>query len=217
MRWMALAGLSLAFAAPLRAENIVDVLHRSQQQRLEALRPADGERATTVRQSFERLRALLRVAAPLELQVVSGAIVAETFHGRLVVANESLAELPEGERLFILAHEIGHVQAAHWAQLGRLYLRWVPGEVVPEKTDPVAAPLGREASAMSHRQEYEADVFALQALRQLQRPASDAYALFMRQGLQFDTATHPGTRKRIAWLRAAEAARESLPSGSDAE
>lgn len=217
MRWMALAGLSLAFAAPVRAEDIVDVLRRSQQLRLEALRPADGERATTVRRSFEQLRITLHVMVPLELQVVSGAIVAETFHGRLVVANESLADLPEGERLFILAHEIGHVQAAHWAQLGGLYKRWVPGEVVPENTDPVAAPLGREASALSHRQEYEADLYALQALRLLQRPASDAYALFLRQGLQFDSATHPGTRKRIAWMRAAEAERESLPSGGNAE
>mgnify|MGYP002149795662 CR=1 FL=1 len=39
--------------------------------------------------------------------------VAETLNGRTVVANESLALMPEGVRLFVLAHELGHFKHKH--------------------------------------------------------------------------------------------------------
>jgi Zn-dependent protease with chaperone function len=178
MRWFQLTLLGLALAGPARGEDIVDVLRRSQQTRLDA--------------------------TPL----------AETLHGRIVVANESLADLPEGARLFVLAHELGHVASDHWQQMGAVYRHWVPGEVTPQTTDPVANALGREASMTSHRQEFEADAYALRVLRRLGRPPQDAFAAFMSTTLQPDTATHPGTRKRIASLRAAQA---GVLSGSDAE
>jgi hypothetical protein len=141
----------------------------------------------------------------VELRVVTGSTVAETLDGRVIVANETLADLPEGVRLFVLAHELGHVQQGHWRQVGDLYKRFVPGEVVPQTTEPVAGPLGRAASAQAHRHEFEADAFALQALRALGRPTDDAFAALRHQGVQHDSATHPATRKRLASLRAAEA------------
>ena len=130
--------------------------------------------------------------------------------------NESLADLPEGERIFIMAHEIGHVVAGHWEQMGRVYRRWIPGEVTQDKTDPVAGLLGRDASGLAHRHEYAADAFAHQALVKLGWPSEVAFAAFVRQGMQHDTATHPGTRKRIASLRAAQAGVRP-PSGEEAE
>jgi predicted Zn-dependent protease len=130
-------------------------------------------------------------------------VIAETLHGHIIVANESLADLPEGERLFLLAHEIGHVAGQHWLQLGMVYKRWVPGDVTPEATDPVAAQLGREASGLSHRHELEADLFALHTLERLGMPTDVAFSSLRLMGLQQDTATHPGTRKRLASLRAA--------------
>ena len=84
----------------------------------------------------------------------------------------------------------------------------------PQTTDPVAGLLGREASGLSHRQEFEADAYAAQVLRTLGRPPQDAFAIFTQTGVQRDTATHPGTRKRLASLRAAQG---SAGSGSDAE
>jgi Zn-dependent protease with chaperone function len=140
---------------------------------------------------------------PIDFHVVAGAVMAETLHGHIVVANESLADLPEAERLFVLAHEIGHVQQRHWLQMGLVYKRWIPGEVTPEKTDPVAGSLGREASGLAHRHEFEADAYALQTLQQLGLPVDAAFSSLRLMGLQQDTATHPGTRKRLASLRAA--------------
>src|SRR5512134_152862 len=208
MRWLRLAVMvgATCAAAAAHADDIVDVLQQSAQRRLDAMPLApDGPRAQLVRDSFELLR---RSAAPgtmVELRVVTGSPVAETLDGRVVVANESLADVPEGVRMFVLAHELGHVQQGHWRQVGDLYKRFVPGEVVPQNTDPVAGPLGRAASAQAHRHEFEADAFALQTLRALGRTSDDAFAALRHQGMQHDTATHPGTRKRLASLRANEA------------
>ena len=205
MQWLMVTILGLGLMSAAAAEDIVDVLRRSQQQRLDALKPAvDGPRAQTVRRSYERLVTLLAPLPPTDFHVITGAVLAETLHGHIIVANESLADLPEGERLFVLAHEIGHVQQQHWRQMGLVYKRWVPGEVTPEKTDPVAVPLSREASAVAHRHEFEADAYALQALRSLGLPPDVAFSSLRLLGLQQDSATHPGTRKRLASLRMAQ-------------
>jgi hypothetical protein len=183
---------------PAHGQDIADVLRQSQDKRLALLRPApDGPRADTVRRSFDSVKAALQSDVPVDLHVITGPVVAETLHGHIIVANESLADVPEGQRLFILAHELGHVQNHHWLAMGRLYKRWVPGEVTPEKTDPIAGGLGRDASRLAHRQEFEADAVALRVLHGLGRSPQDAFSAFTMMGLQQDTATHPGTAS--AW------------------
>ena len=217
MGWLLLAFLTLALTGPVHAQDIVDVLHRSQERRLAQMPPAvPGPRADTVRVSFERLRQALPPQPGLELRIVNGPVMAETLHGHIVVANEILADLPEGSRLFILAHELGHVWRGHWRQMGRLYKRWVPGLVTPEQTDPVAGALSRDASRLAYRQEFEADAFALHLLRQLGHPAQEAFSVFAQQGLQRDTPTHPGTYRRLASLRAVDAGVED-PTLDDAD
>ena len=217
MRWLQVTVLGLVLAGPAQSEDIIDVLRRSQQQRLDSFTEApQGERREAVRNAFAKLRDALAPGVSIELRVVSGGTYAETLHGSILVVNESLADLPEGERIFIMAHEIGHVVAGHWEQMGRVYRRWIPGEVTQDKTDPVAGLLGRDASGLAHRHEYAADAFAHQALVKLGWPSEVAFAAFVRQGMQHDTATHPGTRKRIASLRAAQAGVRP-PSGEEAE
>jgi len=208
MRWSILT-LALLFAVPLaRAdENILGVLARSQLVRLDNAPAVDNTspRARTVRSSFETLARLLGLRHTVELRVIEGDIVAETLQGRIVLANQSLADLSEGERRFILAHELAHIELRHWEQTQRLYQKWVPGVVTPEQTEPVAALLGRAASGLAYGQEFEADAFALRALRALGGSSKDAVSAFMHMGAHHDTATHPGTSKRLAALRAADA------------
>jgi len=192
-------------ATPAWCEDIVDVLRRSQDVRLAALPPADdgGARAHVVRGSFDRLRqSLPEDMRRIELRVIQGPVVAETLHGLIVVANESLADLPEGTRLLILAHELGHVVQGHWVQMARVYQRWIPGEVTQPQSDAVAPFLGRDASSLSRRQEFEADTFAAHLLHALGRSQPELLADFMRLGVHAATATHPSTRERFASLRA---------------
>ena len=207
MRWWILT-LTLLLAGPLARgdEGILGVLARSQLARLDRAPAADpaGARARVVRTSFETLARVLQIRHPIELRVIQGETVAETLQGRIVLANETLADLSEGERVFILAHELGHIALRHWEQTERLYQKWVPGVVTPQETEPVAALLGRDASGLAHRQELEADAYGARALYLLGRPSQDAVTAFMHLGVSPDTSTHPGTRKRLASLRAAQ-------------
>jgi Zn-dependent protease with chaperone function len=218
MRWLLTMLLALTCGAAhcddsVFAPDIIGVLDRSQQLRLDGMNLADSDspRAQKVRDSFAVLVSTQRTLPPVELRVIRGETVAETLRGHIVVANEALADLPEGERLFVLAHELGHVVLGHWSQVGLLYQKWVPGTVTQQHTDAVAVQLGHDASALAHRQEYEADAFGLRAVRALGRTEQDAVAAFMDLGMRHETATHPATQKRVAALRAIDP--DSLQAG----
>lgn len=203
MRWVLLIWGALS-AGAAHGEDIVGVLERSQQVRLDRLQaaPADSVRAQKVRASFYTLVRSMALGLPVELRVVRGDIVAEALQGEVVVVNEALGDLPEDDRLFVLAHELGHVALGHWTQLSGLYQKWVPGRVVPERTDAVAAQLGREGSALAYRQEYEADAFASRALQDMGMTRDEVVTIFMHLRPHGDTPTHPGTKRRLASLRA---------------
>lgn len=209
------SGNTVAGTAP----GIVAVLYRSLQMRLDAMALADGGGlcARTVRDSFETLQRRPRIVPPVELRVIGDEVVAETLHGHMVVANEALANLPEGERLVVLAHEFGHVVLGHWDQMVQVYRNRVPGAVTQQQTDGVAEPLGRDASALAYRQEFEADAFGLRAVRTLGLSEQDAVAAFMDLGMCNETATHPGTRKRVAALRSIEPDRQQAAAPSATE
>lgn len=221
MRHAILAAWTLAAltAAPAHAADITEVLERSQAQRLASLPEAPpGARSEALHASFEALRQALPAGLTVELRVVQGPVLAETLHGRVIVVHEQLGAMPEATRRFVLAHELGHVMAGHWQQLALVYRRWVPGEVTRDRTDPVAGALGREASELSHRHEYDADAFALRLLSRLGHAPQDAWDAFLRLGMTQDTATHPGTRKRLAAMRLQLAEdRMAPPSGGNAE
>jgi Peptidase family M48 len=210
VRWLLTILIALlsspAQCADATAADIVAVLYRSQQVRLDAMPLADAEssRAARVRDSFDALTRRLELSVTVELRVIRGETLAETLHGNVVVANEALGDLPEGGRLFVLAHELGHVQLGHWSQMELLYRKWVPGSVTQRQTDAIAVPLSHDASALAHRQEFEADAFGLRTLRALGLTEQDALAVFMNLGARNDTATHPSTRKRFAMLRSIE-------------
>ncbi|OYU98717.1 MAG: hypothetical protein CFE45_15435 [Burkholderiales bacterium PBB5] len=184
------------------------VLVQSQQWRL-AQRPAAearSERAAKVLASFERLLSLQPAGGPTELVLVGGDLYAEALFGRRAVAvSESVGDLGEGERLMLLAHELGHLALGHWGALSALYRQHIPGDVTPEATTPVAAALGAQAHALSHKQEFEADAFGYTLVHPLGFGVDTAMALLLRHGVQMDSATHPGTRRRVAQLRVLDA------------
>lgn len=189
------------------AEDILDVLKRSQQMQLDALSaqavdPASPE-SQRLQRSFERVLTVLQSPPPdVRLVVARGSLLAVCLMGRVVVVNVAVADLTESEQAFIIAHELGHVVHGHWAQFGALYKHYIPGEVVPATTDPVAALLGHEASALSHQQEFEADAFALRLLRRMGEPDDTPVVLFQQHLPPVRaTATHPGSQERVAHLQ----------------
>ena len=195
----AILGLMAATSA-VQAEDIVGVLERSQRLRLEQRTAApDGERTQRVRASLDRLLARGSIAPQsVELRVMQGGVQAEAMLGRLLVVGDAVGDLPEGERLMLLAHELSHLTLGHWHAVCALYRKHIPGEVRPDTTDPVAGALGRDGHELSHRQEYEADAHGFALAHQLGTSLDDALSLLMRQPMTHDSATHPATRRRIA-------------------
>lgn len=206
-----LAVLLLAISgAVAQAEGIGEVLDRSQQRRLSGFLAADPQAPATlrVRESFDALVRATGLQQPVELQVVTGEVVAETIQGRVIVANQSLGDLHEAARLFVLAHEIGHVSLGHWPKMTLLYQSWLPGELIQARANEVAALLGRDASALAHRQEFEADAFAMRTLQAMGRLPEEIADTLQGLGVYGDTATHPGTQRRLSALLEADPAPE---------
>ena len=199
-----LAALCWQANALAQQQGIVQVLVHSQQMRLQQRPVADTQSAASqrLRTSFERLQRLLPAAHGVRLDILQGGLFAEALLGeRAVAVSETVGDLPEGERLMLLAHELGHLALGHAQALGALYQRFIPGEVKPATTDPVARELAENAHALSHQQEFEADAYGFAQLRALGFGLDSAWSLLTRQGMNFDSATHPGTRRRIAQLR----------------
>lgn len=204
-----------AFSAVSAAEDIESVLQRSHDQRLSALTAAGGSPKTdAIEASFKAVVEIARPKNAPSLKIVQGAVAPNTSGGRIIVVSESLSELGENERRFVLAHEIGHVEANHWAQLIAVYKKWIPGEVLPATTDPVAKPLGREASVLVHGHEFEADAHAARVMGQLGMTADEMVAVVMKSMTIGDTATHPSARKRVGALRQLLSSEGSVPVAS---
>jgi hypothetical protein len=203
MRHAILIAAALSCCTFAQAETIAQVLERSQRMRLEMRSPAplQGERTARVRASFERLMSALPERPAVELRVMDGGVQAEAMLGRLLVVGDAVGDLPEPERLMLMAHELGHLVLGHWQAVAALYQRHIPGEVKPETTDPVAAVLGRDAHEQSHRHELQADAWGWAVAHRLGVELDDAMSLLMRQPVAHDTATHPATRRRLAQLR----------------
>jgi Zn-dependent protease with chaperone function len=203
--WLAVLAMlvALALSTPAAAEGILSVLVRSNRQKLDELtrQAVSDPRADLLRNDFERLLARQSKRPDVELLVVDGPVQAETLAGRVIVISAGLAVLDEGERLFILAHELGHVQMAHWTELSALYVRHIPAEVTPDVTDAVAPVLGREASALVHGHEYAADAFAWRSIRAMGYGLASARGALQVVPNLGDSSTHPATRKRMAQLR----------------
>ena len=207
--WLALS------ASPAWCENIAQVLERSQQMRLEQWPevPASEAAAAALHESFRRLQQFSEEAADAELRVVATGAVAETVHGHIVVMNVALGALPEICRLFLIAHELGHVSNGHWSQRIALYQRFIPGEVLQAQTDAVAPQLGQAASMQSHEQELDADAHAMRTLLDMGYSRDELLEMFFRLGKHGATATHPSTGQRLAQLRAIDEERRMAASG----
>ena len=202
----------MAVMSSARADDIVDVLERSQRLRLEQRVVApDSERTQRVRATFDRLLTRAEVAPhSVELRVMQGGVQAEAMLGRLLVVGDAVGDLPEGERLLLLAHELSHLTLGHWQALCAVYRQHVPAQVRPDTTDPVADALAHDAHELSHRHEYEADAHGFALARHFGATLDDALSLLMRQPMLSDSATHPATRRRIAQFRMLQARADAL-------
>ena len=209
--------LGLALAGPARSEDIVDVLRRSQQHAA----GRDGAGTATARAPRRCAPASSSLRAGPAQRAAGRAARDPRRHARRDAARphrrrQRIAGRPARRRAAVRAGARTRAtwRSRHWLQMGQVYRRWVPGEVTPQTTDPVAGPLGREASGLSHRQEFEADAYALRrCCARLGRSPQDAFAIFTQLGRA--AATPRPTRARASvWLRCAPPRSGDPRSGS---
>jgi predicted Zn-dependent protease len=118
--------------------------------------------------------------------------------GRAIVVSARLARLPAAQRFFILAHELGHLRLQHHAAMMSFVAR-----AVDSSADEAAAraAVASGLSTISHRNELEADAFAVRLMRAAGLDPEEAARLFDSIGEGADNATHPSAGRRARAIR----------------
>jgi Zn-dependent protease with chaperone function len=115
-----------------------------------------------------------------------------------IVISPALAELPRSERLFVLAHEVGHLannDVQQWTALGEQF----------ESAAFSDADVTNMMSSLSRKMEQDADAFSARALHKMEVNAENAAtAFFSRMHLlkSAGTASHPAAQSRVVAIAA---------------
>lgn len=197
-----LASVILLLCSQAQAFDIVAALNLGQQVELrkcEAVDDAPAE-AAVIQATLERVRIAAGIDHPLPLRIARCSSAAQVLQG-VVVAHPSIASWTEGERMFVLAHEIGHVVHGDWHTLTETFSQIVPAEATDAEVGPA---LNRQAGRIRHMQhgfEFEADAFACALLAKMGRDGVIEGTAVLRKDIpRYATPTHPGTRERLAAL-----------------
>jgi Zn-dependent protease with chaperone function len=194
---LALLALSTPRVWPI---GIVQILEDSAAARLAKLSPVDpGSPAyQLIRSSYERVLKQTKYTQPVDFRCVEGPVDAAAELGRILVARRGLEEIGEGPRLFILAHELGHIVLGHWSTRRALYLAHFPGEITETNANPSDETFGREAHVLAFEQEFAADAFGYRIIKALGFGLDSALA-----ALQLNASsdlTHPPMGRRYMQL-----------------
>lgn len=139
---------------------------------------------------FERILRQARISYKgFRLLVTANpAVIAQSLPG-VVVVNAEIAQLNRQHRIFVLAHEIGHLRASHWDQ----YFQKARS-LCAAPSEPSDDSAFRE---LSHANEYAADKFAVFILKQNGFSSTAAVELLRSLGDIPETNTHPAIASRI--------------------
>jgi hypothetical protein len=193
---------------PAFALDIVAELNASQQQKLSLCKVTSDEApaAKILQRSFKLLQdARATMAGPAATSSVR-LLVADCEHGIQVLAGEvvvpaEVASWDEGARLFVLAHELGHIEHRDWDQLTAAYAKGMPQDIAEEDVPQALTSVRAHTSPLKRNFEYAADKYALRLLTRLGRNGlDDADAALQRIWSRDDTPTHPGAMQRLAAL-----------------
>ena len=189
--------IAVALYPPLVAsETIGQFIVRNNLQYVQSLNPISPSITPNIVHSFQRIAKLDRSGKLIMLKVSNGPSTAIT-SGTTVVIHYSLETMTELQRSFIIAHEIGHISLNHLQQKIDLYEKHVPGDITPRTAEIADRIVGPEIRTLSHKVEFEADVYALKTLISLGWTREQVIAMFLDWERFGDTATHPSTARRV--------------------
>ena len=123
--------------------------------------------------------------------------------GRTIVLSTRLVRLPEAQRHFIIAHELGHHQLGH-----RMQIAGMPAAILSQSAQTRQAASVTEADVTeigaterAHRMEFEADAHAVRMMHAEGVDPEEAARMFDNMGVGVDSDTHPAYSRRAQAIR----------------
>lgn len=196
--------VSLLLTSPARALDVVQALERGQRVQLERCEQLDRDshEAQVLQAALTKVLQADANAPPVALRVARCDAFVQVLAGDIVVHPE-VATWDEGERLFVLAHELGHIRQAHWQQLTQVLRDTVPVTSTDEQATRLMRHSAPRLQGLLHAFEYDADAYAARLLRAMGRDAqAEAKRAISRQPSVADAPTHPSAPQRLARLAA---------------
>jgi Zn-dependent protease with chaperone function len=145
------------------------------------------------------VRGVAPVPAGVRFEVMDCGVDGFVHKGQTIVLSARLSRLNPAQRFFIVAHELGHLRLAHHAALSSFVARTV-SSAADETTARAAVASG--LTPISHRNEFDADGFAVRLMRDSGFDPEEAARLFDGIGEGRDNSTHPAAGRRARAIRA---------------
>lgn len=198
-----LISVALATAAlSAHALDIVDALNRGQQVQLSQCESVaeDAPEVAVLRDSFSKLQDARHADTPVTLVVAKCSFGIQVLGGKVIV-HPAVAHWNEGERLFVLAHELGHIEHGDWHSFTHVHQEAIPADMSDEQVGLTMRRMAPKMRELMYGFEYNADEYALELLSKMGRDAlAEGREAIARVPTPSGSPTHPGTAQRIARL-----------------
>jgi len=193
------------------AMDIGDGIRTGDRVRLEKATPsADAEAVRIITESFQAALAARGPGIPVTLHITHDGLGGEAALGNVVLVNDALAALPEDERVFEIAHELGHIDLGHFERMIALFQQYV-GDSKDDHF--IARTLNAHADDLSpalQALEYEADAYGQALVSKVPGALDGGMHTFQRNVFRRGDFSHPSSRERLLKLEAGFAAPASL-------
>lgn len=195
--------LSTLICMPAWSLDIVEALNRGQRVQADTcvLVDAGQPEAQVIAASFERVKRAAGVTQDVTVRLAEcpGQLV-QVLGGEILV-HPVLASWGEGERLFALAHELGHIINGDWGRFTAEFAAQVGPDMDEAQVNLVLRRMAPRVRELMHGFEYGADEYALGVLDAMGRDSlADGTACINRVPAPPGSPTHPGSSQRIAKL-----------------
>jgi len=201
MKRLLLVTCGAAFCLAAAATEIGEGIRTGQRVLLEKTQDSDNAEAVQIiTASFEHLLAVRGAGQPVTLRVTRDSVSGEAMLGAVVMVDESIAALPEDERLFQIAHELGHIELAHLERQIAIYRQYVGASVDDVYIARTLNAHALEFSPALQALELEADAYGQRLLLRVPDAEQGGIHTFERNGYVRADFSHPSSHERLLRL-----------------